>query len=277
MRFFYNLDDRQYIGAHRGKRSIRPENSLCAFEASVGCSDFIEVDVQMSRDGVAVIHHDDELGRTSNGIELASRLGKSSLRLDDWDLSELRQLDIGSWFVTVDPFDTIARGMVQTAALHLSMPQTIMTLAELLDWAKRVRMPLNVEIKDQDGGRHDDIIVDTVLAAVARAGSEDSLLISSFRHDYLRQVKKQLPAMAIGVLQEECHPDDLRHYLTAMDAQAYHPDLKITTPELIRELRAGGFGVNIYTVNDPVVGRDLFRAGATALFTDFPQYFGRTV
>lgn len=275
MSFFYSFDNRQYIAAHRGNRSIRPENSLCAFAASAGCCDFIEVDVQMSRDGVAVIHHDEELGRTSNGAELATRLGKSSLRLDSWDLSELRQLDIGSWFLTADPFATISRGMVSPDDQELCLFQTIMTLPELLNWAKNARIPLNVEIKDQEGGRHDRIIVDTVLAAVASAGYAESTLISSFRHDYLRQVKKQMPEIAIGVLQEGEHPEDLLQYLAAMDAQAYHPDVKITTQELIREVRGEGFGVNIFTVNEQAVGRDLFSFGATAIFSDFPHHFRR--
>jgi len=273
MSFFRDFGDRHYIAAHRGNRSIRPENSLCAFQASIGCCDFIEVDVQMSRDGVAVIHHDDELGRTSNGIELASRLRKSSLRLDSWDLAELQQLDIGSWFVSVDPFTTIAQGMVLPDELHLCTSQTIMTLSELLHWAKKVRIPLNVEIKDQEGGKYDNRIVDAVLSAVASSGWAESLLISSFRHDYLRQVKKQMPQIAIGVLQEEEHPDDLLQYLLTMDAQAYHPDVQITTPELIREVRGAGFGVNIFTVNEPAVGRDLFSFGATAIFSDFPHHF----
>ncbi|SHO43643.1 glycerophosphodiester phosphodiesterase [Desulfopila aestuarii] len=273
MSFFYSFDNRQYVSAHRGNRSIRPENSLCAFTASIGCCDFIEVDVQMSRDGVAVIHHDEVLGRTSNGAELATRLGKPSLRLDSWDLAELRQLDIGSWFLTVDPFATISQGMVSPDDRNLCMSQTIMTLSELLNWAKNSRIPLNVEIKDQEGGRHDSTIVDTVLAAVASADYTESTLISSFRHDYLRQVKQKMPQIAIGVLQEEEHPDNLLQYLAALDAQAYHPDVEITTPELIRELRGGGFGVNIFTVNDPAIGRDLFSFGATAIFSDFPRLF----
>lgn len=276
MSFFHDLTDKQYIAAHRGNRSIRPENTLSAFTASLGCCDFIEVDVQMSRDGVPVIHHDEELGRTSNGRELAVRLGKSSLRLDSWDLSELRQLDIGSWFLTADPFATIARDKIQPGELQPCMPQIIMTLSELLDWTKEVRIPLNIEIKDQLGGKHDKTIVDTVLAAIAAAGCAESVLISSFRHDYLRQVKKRMPDLALGVLQEDEHPDDLLQYLAAMGAQAYHPDEKISTPELIRQVRAGGFGVNIFTVNEPGRGRELFNVGATAIFSDFPYLFKTT-
>lgn len=99
MNFFLDSRNNQLIAAHRGYRAIRPENSLCSFQASLGNCHFIELDIQMSRDGIAVVHHDPLVGRTSDGRVLAKKLGKRSLRIDDWDLAELRQLDIGSWLL----------------------------------------------------------------------------------------------------------------------------------------------------------------------------------
>lgn len=258
------------VGAHRGFRSIRPENTLSAFDASCANCDFIELDVQMSRDGVAVITHDDELGRTCNAFEMAVRLGKKSLRVDQWDLSELRQLDFGGWFLRSDPFQAIEKGEVDPATIQQMLPQPILTLAELLEWSAKVQMPLNIEIKDQLGGSHDTTVVDAVVRAISEANCADDILISSFRHDYLRQVKRQLPGIALGALQEDEHPADLISYLTELNVDAYHPDVEITSGELIGELRRNGFLVNVFTVNDKAVQEQLFADGATSIITDFP-------
>lgn len=272
MNVFKPFQNRQrLVGAHRGFRSIRPENTLSAFEASLGHCDFIELDVQMSRDGVAVITHDDELGRTCNALETAVRLGKKSLRVDDWDLSELRQLDFGGWFLRTDPFQTIAKGGVVPETIQQILPQQILTLAELLDWRARVEIALNIEIKDQLGGAHDTTVVNAVVSAIDKANCTGEILISSFRHDYLRQVRQQLPGIPLGALQEDEHPDDLISYLTELRVDAYHPDVEITSGDMIGDLRRNGFLVNVFTVNDKAIQEQLFVDGATSVITDFPS------
>lgn len=271
MNFFRDSGNRQLIAAHRGNRAMRPENSLCAFEASLGNCHFIELDIQMSRDGIAVIHHDPLVGRTSDGRVLAKQLGKQSLRIDDWDLAELRQLDIGSWFLREDPFDTIKNGLVTPEELRPLLPQRILTLNELLDWRNRVQIPLNIELKNQYRRRHDHTIVDCVLDTIKSAGCTDSVLISSFHHDYLRRVKKRMPELAIGVLKKIRQPDNLLSYLADVGADAYHPKANIIDEQTIQLLRSKGFGVNIFTVNDSKDWNRFFGAGATAMFTDFPS------
>ncbi|WP_255494309.1 glycerophosphodiester phosphodiesterase family protein [Desulfopila sp. IMCC35008] len=258
------------IGAHRGYRSIRPENTLSAFKASLGHCHFIELDVQMSRDGVAVIHHDDELGRTNNPGEYKNGQPGSSMRVDTWDLDSLRKLDFGSWFLKADPFKTLEKGLVLPDELKPILPQPLMTLKELLSWRNTVGIPLNIEIKDQQGHHHDSIIVDKVLEAIREAGCTDQILISSFRHDYLKQIVKKMPEIPIGVLQEENNPEDLLQYLATLGAAAYHPDIEIISEELIHTLRQSGFGVNIFTVNNPNDQKRLLRAGASSVITDFP-------
>jgi glycerophosphoryl diester phosphodiesterase len=57
---------RPLIGAHRGASGQFPENSLPAFEAAIRQgSDFLELDVRLSRDGVAVVIHDETIDRTT--------------------------------------------------------------------------------------------------------------------------------------------------------------------------------------------------------------------
>ncbi|MBB5349222.1 hypothetical protein JWG42_11865 [Desulfoprunum benzoelyticum] len=271
MTFFDRFSDVHLIGAHRGFRACRPENTISAFTASLGRCHFIEIDVQISRDGIPVVFHDSTLKRTSNAALIADRFGIKSMRLSTWDLSRLKELDIGSWFLAADPFGTLAAGTTSVADLEPQMPQRILTLAELLEWAMRHMLPVNIEIKDQRHTRFDQHAASLVLDVIHRAGAASMVLISSFNHDYLLQCKAMAPQISIGVLQNEQHPPELVQYLLALGAAAYHPADAITTRELIRTLRAAGFGINVYTVNDKKRQRDLFNFGATAVFTDFPE------
>ena len=77
------------IYAHRGASAYAPENTMAAFyEAEKRGADGIELDVQMTKDGVLVVLHDEDVARTSNGRGLAREM----------TLSQLRELDFGSWF-----------------------------------------------------------------------------------------------------------------------------------------------------------------------------------
>ncbi len=258
------------VAGHRGYRSIRPENTLCAFEASLGRCHYIELDVQMSSDGVLVVHHDDDLGRTCNVDALPEYEGLPR-RIESWKFEDLQKLDYGSWFLESDPFATLAEGQVTPDELLPLMPQKLLTLKELLCWRNRVDIPLNIEIKDQMGGRHDLAIADAVLAEIREADCAEKIIVSSFNHRYIREISEKMPDMSLGLLQEGENPENLCAYLRAHGACAYHPDKDLVTRELLQELRSQGFAINIYTVNEKVQQRQLLRDGATSVITDFPD------
>src|SRR3982750_2482677 len=82
--------------AHRGGAALMPENTLAAFKDAMarGC-DGVELDVQLTRDGVVVVHHDFRLK-----AGLARRDGawrtEPGPRIKDISLKELRQFDVGT-------------------------------------------------------------------------------------------------------------------------------------------------------------------------------------
>ena len=80
---------RPWVVAHRGYRGLYPENTLAAFEAAIAVgADMVELDVCLTRDRVPVVIHDKTLYRTTDGKGLVS----------EHSLSELKELDAGSWF-----------------------------------------------------------------------------------------------------------------------------------------------------------------------------------
>jgi len=271
MTFFDRFTAPHLIGAHRGFRAYRPENTLSAFTASLGRSHFIEIDVQLTKDAIPVVFHDQTLKRTTDAPFLAKKLGLNSLKINAWNLSQIKELDVGSWFLVTDPFATLAAGLVAPDDIQAQLPQRIMTLAEMLGWALRHKMPVNVEIKDQKGTKFDRNVVSIILDVIQVSGAAAQVLISSFNHDYLFQCKALAPHISVAVLQSEPHPPELIRYLQAIGASAYHPADAITDTALIRMLRPAGFGINVYTVNDRERQRQLFADGATAVITDYPN------
>jgi glycerophosphoryl diester phosphodiesterase len=273
MTFFDNFKSFQLIAAHRGYRAIYPENTCSAFYASIGHCHFIELDIQMSKDFVPVVIHDPTLERTSNAKALHEQMGIKSLKVSDWTLPQLKSLDVGSWFLAADPFATIADGKISPEKLRKTLPQEIMTLEEVLLHPALQKLPINVEIKDHRGKKQHKQVTEIVVDVVKKTGCVDRVLLSSFNHDYLVIAKTFAPKISLGVLQDYAHAPDLIEYLRALGAAAYHPSAAIIDARLIRELRAAGIGVNVYTVNSRERQKELFNMGATAVFTDFPELF----
>ncbi len=271
MTFFDNFTSTQLIAAHRGYRANFPENTFSAFYGSIHHCHFIELDIQMSKDFVPVVMHDPTLERTSNAKTVRQQLGLKSLKICDWSLNELKLLDVGSWFLDIDPFGTIAEGKVSPETIRRNLPQRVMTLEEVLTHSLLRKLPINIEIKDHKGKEQHSQVTEIVLQIVKKCTAQERVLISSFNHDYLVIAKTFAPKISLGVLQEHSHPPDLIEYLRALGAAAYHPSDAIVDGHLIKQLRAAGIGVNVYTVNAVKRQKALFAMGATAVFTDFPH------
>jgi glycerophosphoryl diester phosphodiesterase len=73
---------------HRGACGVRPENTVVSFtEALRQGADGIELDLQLTRDGVPVVFHDRTLAKVGGRGPIHAR-----------SLAELRKLDFGAWF-----------------------------------------------------------------------------------------------------------------------------------------------------------------------------------
>lgn len=78
-----------YTIAHRGASGYAPENTFAAFDIAAEMNaDFIELDVQLTKDGQIVVIHDDKVDRTTDGSGFVK----------DFTLKKLQSLDAGSWY-----------------------------------------------------------------------------------------------------------------------------------------------------------------------------------
>ncbi len=264
--------DRPLIIAHRGYRACYPENTLLAFAQSIGRCDMIELDVRLSRDNEVVVLHDALLTRTTDAATVAARLGLPPLSLRDWRCDQLRRLDAGSWFVTADPFGTLASGLVQPDHLLALMPQRIPLLREVLDWCVANHMPLNIELKDLEREQDNIVLADKVISLIRQTRTAELVLLSSFNHPLLAHCHRHAPEIALAALHDTQHPAELLTFLQHLGVRAYHPHDAITDRALVSLLRSAGIAVNVFTVNDPDRCRQLSEFGVSGIFTDFPGH-----
>ncbi|MCP9208298.1 glycerophosphodiester phosphodiesterase family protein [Streptomyces sp. HD1123-B1] len=83
--------------AHRGASAYAPENTLAAVDAADELGiDWVENDVQRTRDGELVIMHDTTLDRTTDVEQLFP--DRAPWKISDFTLDEIEKLDAGSWF-----------------------------------------------------------------------------------------------------------------------------------------------------------------------------------
>jgi glycerophosphoryl diester phosphodiesterase len=258
------------IIAHRGARSLAPENTIMAAEIAYNIgADMWELDVAMTYDGELVVIHDDTLTRTSNAAVIYPK--KSPWNVHQFTLAELKTLDFGSWFLAEDPFGTIKEGLISVEDQEKMKNIQIPTLEEALLFTRDNDWKVNIEIKDVTGTPGDATIVEQVVSLVEELDMADSVIISSFNHTYLRRVKKINPELAIAPIVNEGVSDPVA-LLNDLGAQAYHPGIKrIGDISRIALARNAGFDVNVWTVNDIETMLALIEAGASGLFTDFPQ------
>lgn len=255
--------------AHRGARSLAPENTLLAGHKGLESgADMWEIDVGVTADGELVIMHDDTLTRTTNAQAMFPH--RAPWQCVDFTLAELKQLDAGSFFVDNDPFGQIAAGAVAVQELAAMRGATIPTLQEALLFTRTHNWRVNIEIKEVPAQIDPQPVVEKIMALIEALDMVGQVLLSSFVHPYLQQAKAINPAIATGAL---CYLPvaDPVGLLQTLKADAFHPSNQIVTQAQVEAVRRAGFEVNVWTVNELSEMARLIEFGVNGLFTDFPQ------
>lgn len=224
--------------AHRGASAYAPENTLAAFQlAHTQGADMLELDVRRSADGVLVVFHDATTERWDGQPRPVSTC----------TLADLRRLDIGG--------------------------EAVATLAEVCAFARTSGMLLNVELKQPD-------IAVPVVQLLRTHDMIDQTLVAAFSPAALHELSQVAPDLQRGYLMgtRTYHPvTRLRELwpfraLRRVHATAWHPAVQLP---LLRPVlpcvRRAGYAVNVWTVDDPAVMRQLIDWGATGIITNKPD------
>ena len=227
------------IIGHRGASGHAPENTLAAFKKALALGgNFIETDLQLSRDARFVAIHDDTVDRTTNGQ------GK----VHDQTLAALRRLDAGSWFGSEYAGERIP------------------TLEEILEFSKKNDVVFYLELKPSGswGGEH------ALIGALRESGEVARVVVISFEPGILASLRKIEPTLMTGVLYDGQIADPLQ---AAIDIGGRQVVVRgdLVTPSLIAEAHKRDLQVVCWTVNHPGHIRLLMGAGVDGIMSDYPD------
>ncbi|MBN2908927.1 glycerophosphodiester phosphodiesterase [Polycladomyces sp. WAk] len=241
--------DKVITVAHRGASGYAPENTMAAFEKAVEMkADYIELDVQLSKDGHLVVIHDTTVDRTTDGTGKVGNL----------TLEELRKLDAGSYFGPEFAGERIP------------------TLEEVLD-AFRGKTGILIEMK----APHlypgiEQKVADALAERNLDKPKNGKIIVQSFDFHSLKKFHNILPDVPIGVLTSGAsHLTD--HMLQEFKAYAdyVNPHLSYVNKDLVNRIHALDMGIMAWTVRDQSQVAPLLEAGVDGIITDYPDYVPR--
>lgn len=228
---------------HRCHAGRAPENTRAGLLVAAGLGvGAVEIDVQLSADGVPVLFHDDSLERTSTGTGLVV----------ETMASDLARLDAGSWF-----------GPAFAGEPILTLARFVMLLGE-------TGIDANIEIKADDRAGPRTARVALEVASGLWPGHRPPPLVSSFSSLALAEAARIVPDWPRGLLVEDLTEPSLT-LARQLGCAAIHPDAARLDPDAVARATAEGFGLCAYTVNEPDFARTLYDWGVDALFSDWPE------
>ncbi|WP_238705650.1 glycerophosphodiester phosphodiesterase family protein [Serinicoccus chungangensis] len=241
------------IVGHRGAAGTSPENTLAGVrEARASGAEVVEVDVQLSADGVPFIFHDTTGGRTSDVAEVFPDRAGAPITSFTW--AELQQLDAGSYFgmryagEPVPHLDDVARTVAGSPLV------------------------VNIEIKSPE----DSPGVEAVLAehlqtdpSWQRLIERDQVVVSSFDEQSLSAFHDLMPG--VPVLQIGAIPDDATLQRWAGYVDGVVTNYRTLDPADLQRVDALGLDLSLYTINSTEAVSAAAELCVDEIITDFPR------
>ncbi len=232
--------------AHRGASQKCPENTLLAFRTAVKQgTDFVETDVQMTRDGELVLMHDETLDRTTNGSGF----------VHDHTFALLRELDAGKG-------------------------ERVPTLRELFELARTGGIRLCLEVKGQDA-EEGIAIATAVVAAITHQDFISQAIVTSFFQQALRRAKQLEPRLSLMLdpspQDGSLGARDICEQTLAAQANIISYDWHLLTPEIVREAELVGLALWPWAPDTADEIRRLLSLGVPGVMTDCPDVLNQVL
>jgi glycerophosphoryl diester phosphodiesterase len=230
-------EDGPYVTAHRGSSVLAPENTMAAIrQAMADGAHIVEIDVQMTQDGVVILYHDETL----------LKLGLPG-RVPDTPYSVIAAADAGSWH----------------SPAHVGEPVPV--LEQVLE-ATRDKIRLNIELKMTDPSLP---LPEAVATLVEGYGMTESTVVTSFDREALRRAKAVNPALRTGLIIKKKR--DLNEDVWADDVEMLSLKSNLVSRELVDKARRSGKEVHVWTVNSKKEMKRFISLGVSGIITDRPD------
>jgi len=236
--------------AHRGGSLLWPENTSVAFDGAVELGyRYIETDVRVSRDHVAMVFHDATLERTTNAAG----------PIAEWWYEDLRRLDTAYHFKPEEGHPLRGTGV------------GMLSLIEALERYPAVRF--NLDLKSDDAPW-------AVAAALEATEAHERVMVGSFSDRRLRRFRR----VTAGSVATSAGPAEVVRMWTASrrglsarrPCDAYQVPARlgaktVVDRRFVEACHAADSHVHVWTVNDATEIRRLLALGVDGIVTDRPD------
>jgi len=225
------------ISAHRGASHDAPENTKYAFEAAVGSgADYIELDVQLTKDQKLVVIHDKTIDRTTDG----------SGRVSSYTYDQLQDFSAGKWF-----------GSEYEDA-------RIMLLSDVLELVDH-KCLMNIEIKDIGNV---DLIAEMTVDLVNEYDIRDSCYITSFSYKALQKVKDLDPKIKTALIANLATSTS---YSKLPDIDAVSMNYIFVNQSVVNTVHQNGKKIFVWTVDREEDIRSMISLNVDNIITNRPD------
>ena len=223
------------VSAHRGSELRAPENTLAAIVAAhEDLADFAEIDVQMTKDEVLVLLHDDTLRRTAGVYR----------KISDMTYEEVKELEVGSWFS--EDF----------------AGEKIPTLDEVMEFASG-RLKLNIDVKLNE---RPELMAQKIAELLEKYNFYEYCVVSSFHLQVLKEMKKADERIQTGLILTFV----FGQYTSLDYVDFFSMHAQFITPGFVEDMHRRGFAVHAWSADSPRTIRRLLDSGVDNLITVNP-------
>lgn len=268
-----------YKEGHRGTRGLMPENTIPSMTKAIADgANFIEVDIQVSKDNQVMVSHDPHINRQisllPNGGEIPEADAQKYV-LHQMPYDSIRKFDVGSKYHPDFP-------------QQQKLPAYIPLFGELIDSVEQFTVAkgfppviYNIEIKarpDKDGIYQPEPakLIDLVMEVVRSKDIGNRFYVQSFDVRQIQEVHNRYPGVVTGFLtgnKERTLEDNLKEIGFTPDI--YSPNYKIATKELVAQCHERGMKFVPWTVNTLEEMQELVAMGVDGIITDYPNLFSK--
>jgi glycerophosphoryl diester phosphodiesterase len=247
---------------HRGASGYAPEHTIPSYDLALKLgADYIEQDLQLTKDGVLVAMHDETLDRTARG----PRNNCTGLVIEK-TLAQIKTCDVGSWFNEANP------QYANPEYVGLKVP----TLEEIFQrYGKGVNYYIETKNPESAPGMEDELLrLMNKYGLTQPAAEQWQVLIQSFSPASLQKIHaadSSLPLIRLYDSVETSASITASLDVTRSYAVGIGPSKTDVDGPLVAAAHARCLDVHPYTVNEKQEMRALISLGVDGMFTNFPD------
>lgn len=237
--------------AHRGASAYAPEHTITAYKLGQQLKgDYIEIDLQMTKDGHLVAMHDETLNRTTNGTGLVK----------EHTLEEIKQLSAGSFFN--EKYSNLAKKEFENAKVP-SLKEIIETFGHNANYYIETKSP-----DDYPG------MEEKLLEIIKHYEIDDKVIIQSFSEKSLQKIHNlngniplvQLLSYKKAIQLTESEMENYKTYCIGLGMNYKYIDLAY-----VKKIKKHGLEVHPFTVDNEKDMKNLLLWGVDGMFTNYPD------